>query len=329
MKQNRIAYLDAAKGLCMILVVMIHTGVPEPLPGLYCMKVILFFILSGYFFSCNMSTRDMVKKKVRTILVPFIVFYVASYAVFYGMKLALGDVSQYTTAQGITDCFTQNGYFNGPLWFLLSLFEINFIILIINKLFGGGGKICQWIVYIILFLIGYLLSIKKIDLPLDIDTSLTATIFFAIGMECRKWTLFDSVNKWKSLTLGIVLYVVCLFFPVGINMSVNRYDVDSCLHLLVVPTMLSFSLIMLCKAVLDYDSKYNLFAIVGRHTLFILCAHHLVYRPIKMLCVKLMPQVDGVIVNWTVFLSTIILCTIVAPWFERHLWWCLGRKRLN
>lgn len=37
--KGRIEFIDLAKGICILLVVMIHVGVPEYIPGLYAAKV--------------------------------------------------------------------------------------------------------------------------------------------------------------------------------------------------------------------------------------------------------------------------------------------------
>ena len=41
--KGRIEFIDLAKGICILLVVMIHVGVPEYIPGLYAAKVPIFF----------------------------------------------------------------------------------------------------------------------------------------------------------------------------------------------------------------------------------------------------------------------------------------------
>ena len=43
--KGRIEFIDLAKGICILLVVMIHVGVPEYIPGLYAAKVPIFFLL--------------------------------------------------------------------------------------------------------------------------------------------------------------------------------------------------------------------------------------------------------------------------------------------
>ena len=50
MKQRQL-YLDAAKGIGMLLIVLAHIGVCCPIPMISYVKVALFFLLSGLFFT--------------------------------------------------------------------------------------------------------------------------------------------------------------------------------------------------------------------------------------------------------------------------------------
>ena len=144
--KDRILYMDIAKGLCMFLVVMIHTGVPEVCPHVYTAKVVLFFILSGFFFRDNIPWKEFLKKKTRTLLIPFLCFYIFSYIIYYGMVSLKPSFATLTEAKGILDCFTQKNYFNGPLWFLLSLYEIQLIVFFIRRVVKK--EIVQWAIYL-------------------------------------------------------------------------------------------------------------------------------------------------------------------------------------
>jgi len=73
---DRIGYIDTAKGLGMILIVSSHVDIPNPWPGAYDVRVMLFFVLSGFFFSSKLSLIEFLKKKgggnsytIRTFLV--------------------------------------------------------------------------------------------------------------------------------------------------------------------------------------------------------------------------------------------------------------------
>ena len=48
--KKRIEFIDLAKGVCILLVIMMHTDVNVDFPGLRGMRMPLYFILSGLFF---------------------------------------------------------------------------------------------------------------------------------------------------------------------------------------------------------------------------------------------------------------------------------------
>lgn len=49
-RHKRIEFIDLAKGVCIIMVVMGHCGCPLEIPGWTIVRMPLYFILSGLFF---------------------------------------------------------------------------------------------------------------------------------------------------------------------------------------------------------------------------------------------------------------------------------------
>lgn len=112
----RIGYIDTAKGICILLVMMIHIGVPQPIPNIYSIKVPLFFVLSGFFMKdVKTSFVETTQRGINRLMIPFIFFYLLSYVVFYVGGAIYPALYNITEATGILDCFTQKQYFNGPL----------------------------------------------------------------------------------------------------------------------------------------------------------------------------------------------------------------------
>lgn len=74
----RYKFIDLAKGICILLVIMIHVGVPEYMPGLYATKVPIFFVLAGLFFLKSVNGGGYFRKKIYSLLVPFLTFYIIS-----------------------------------------------------------------------------------------------------------------------------------------------------------------------------------------------------------------------------------------------------------
>lgn len=81
--KKRIEFIDLAKGVCILLVIMMHTDVNVDFPGLRGMRMPLYFILSGLFFKDYGGFLNLLVKKANKILIPFLFFYLASYSIFY------------------------------------------------------------------------------------------------------------------------------------------------------------------------------------------------------------------------------------------------------
>lgn len=53
MGKVRIDFIDLAKGVCIVLIVLGHTGIAVDYPGLTLMRTPLYFALSGLFFNVS------------------------------------------------------------------------------------------------------------------------------------------------------------------------------------------------------------------------------------------------------------------------------------
>ena len=79
---KRIEYIDLAKGMCILLVVLSHMmayyKVSFPYDSvLKCFRMPLYFFLSGVFFKQYEGFWGFFKRKVNKLLIPFAFFYLA------------------------------------------------------------------------------------------------------------------------------------------------------------------------------------------------------------------------------------------------------------
>lgn len=85
MLSNRVYWVDVAKALAIILVVIGHMGFPEEVRTvIYGFHMPLFFLLSGIFVSTKEDFRSFFAKKARTLLIPYLCFN----AIFIAFDLA-------------------------------------------------------------------------------------------------------------------------------------------------------------------------------------------------------------------------------------------------
>ena len=70
--KKRIEFIDLAKGICILLIILGHTGVAVDYPGLTALRTPLYLTLSGLFFKDYGSFKELLKRKTNRVFIPFI-----------------------------------------------------------------------------------------------------------------------------------------------------------------------------------------------------------------------------------------------------------------
>ncbi|MCH5329005.1 MAG: acyltransferase family protein, partial [Coprobacter sp.] len=77
----RIAFIDLAKGICILLVVLYHLdGQIFGIPNFSALRMPLYFALSGLFFKPGGDITAFTVKKTNNILIPFLFWVLLGYA---------------------------------------------------------------------------------------------------------------------------------------------------------------------------------------------------------------------------------------------------------
>lgn len=67
--ENRLQYVDIAKGIGMICIILGHLSESNINRIVFTFHVPIFFLITGYFINSNSSIRNFVKNKVKTLIV--------------------------------------------------------------------------------------------------------------------------------------------------------------------------------------------------------------------------------------------------------------------
>lgn len=318
---KRIEFIDLAKGVCIILIILGHTGIAVDLPGLTAMRTPLYFALSGLFFKDYGGLQQFFIRKCNKILIPFLFFYIGSYAIFYACN-ALFPGLIVSDAKGILDVFTQAQYFNGPIWFLLALFWCNIFFCIISLNINKEFLRCA--IVVAMFAIGYLLEKESVFLPCMIDVSLVGMPFFYFGYILKRSSLLYP-NKWDryNTIFAILLFAVAyttdkIFAP--IIYFHDKYISGNLLALAILSTTSVIALLLLCKVV----KRLPVVSYIGRYSIIPLCTHHLIYRPIQLVARGL--PVSETTGNCIVAATTILLCMTAIPLCIKYLPYFTAQK---
>ncbi len=321
---KRLEYIDLAKGIGIIFIIVYHLRILPPyLPHLSGACVPLFFILSGLFFRHTEDFKSFAIKKVNTILVPFVFFYTIPYILFYVLESLCPGLIK-TQATGLLDVFTQDDYFNGPIWFLLSLFW-DFIILwgIFNL---TKSNILTFIGVSVISIFGLILSKYGIFLPLKLAPAFSCLIFLYFGYVFKNWGALDVESRKLSTLLSIGFFS----FSVGLNHYFSPLYMELYNNTIVGNVVANYMIVISFSLGVFYGCKtigsLPFFSYFGKYSLIPLCLHHLVYRPILLFCNALpAPPFNS---RYIVAIMTIIVLWVLMPLCLKMLPWFCGKRSL-
>ena len=198
MEAKRVQWLDVAKGITIILMVLGHTSIPERLSNfIFAFHMPLFFIASGW---CTNWAKDnygtFVLKKLRTLGIPFLVYSIAVVLIAW-----LADYREIEWRGVLV-----KGWEGYALWFVpvlfFSLVVAKFVMCFVNK---------EWLRYaicVLLILGGALLRYRHIYLPWTLATVPYATCLVLLGSSLRKFQEYIDKPRWWILIVSLLLTIV-------------------------------------------------------------------------------------------------------------------------
>lgn len=277
MNNTRIAYFDIAKFVAMMMVILGHFGVPDINRFVFSFHVPLFFLISGYFFKPNQNTWSLVKQKSRQLLLPYLLV-MFSVIFIYIFDAIINGSSTKTISNGIVGYLIGyaygSGYIDnvyghsiqivGPIWFCLALFFdfilLNLILKIKYPFLGVFSVFC----------VGYFSS-KYIWLPLSLQSSFTALLFFYFGYLAKKYDIFR-----KNSSLPRIFPLLCIWgigLGYGSQFLIVQNESVFLLNDIIVALAASYLVILYCKWYEKEFKSAQVMAFLGKYTIVMLCLH--------------------------------------------------------
>lgn len=286
MAKQRIGWLDIAKGIAIIAVVLGHSLPFESTVKhvIFSFHMPLFFICAGYTFRLK-PWRSMAKTSAKRLLLPYALLFLIpmSTVMFYRTDVGVDFFVQYAKAFVFSSAIETRPVQAPPvgvIWFFVVLFLAR---LYLNGLIGLFDKrnVPMWgqfLAMLALGLVGIAVS-KHAFLPASADLVPLAGFFMFLGYAVKKCDLVGILSKWSVVAIAFVVWVVSVklsWFSFGDRM----FD------------LLPFSILGACagtlvvsKASMIVDSSDNPLAtflsFMGRNSMLVLCLHfvELLYIP--------------------------------------------------
>lgn len=281
-----------------------------------------FFFLSGIFFKKE-PFGPFVAKKARTLLIPFLIFYLLCYP--YRIVVHYWD---FRTLAGfdwmcIFDLFDVTGrsdylFVNVPLWFLLCLFIVQVYYFFLSRLPGW-----VWAVLIVLAMVleHFIMSVPT---PFMLNNAAYWISFFAAGHLCGR----RLIKAMSNMKLRLSLLAISLVAIVGITVVQTHSP----------------------EAVADFAGQVKLYAIIGllfaggsffdrwrslrpilflgKNSLAMLCMHIPPLTVFDRIASKLTDHTPTPMVGFICSLLTCLVCYVAIVWCNRFCPIAVGKRPL-
>lgn len=306
----RIEFIDLAKGLCILLVVIYHTEVIKfDMLGIKSLRMPLYFILSGLFFKTYGGVAQLAIKKINKILIPFLFFYLVSWAECQLLEIAPWNTNP--IAEPIYALFTQR---IGPIWFLECLFLVSVVFCIIFV--SIKNELARFILVVLMGVMGSYLATNRIFLPCQFDVVFTAMPFFYFGYMLKKTTLlYPSKYDHLALPAGIMFVVIgsslyFIFDKPFIGFWDNTIKGSLLLNYLL-SVILVIGVLLICKRI----KWFPVISYIGRYSIIVLVMHQIVLQAMT----TFRPYLLGYGINYIYFIFTFGISWISIPFIRKYL----------
>jgi len=206
----RLDWIDAAKGIGIILVLIGHCNIPNVNDYIYLFHMPLFYVISGMCWNVEKNKaipfKEFALKKYRGYIIPYFKIATICFIIFgvgadlirigYGSEY-LHQLLKYIFGIAIYSRGTTEWLPNcSPIWFLTALF-------LAEIMFHWITKQSKPIIYVACAgLLGYLCYLCGKVFPWNLDNAFTAIPFLYVGIMIRRY--WQTISRWYYLPLSLI-----------------------------------------------------------------------------------------------------------------------------
>lgn len=326
--ENRVEFIDVLKFLGIFAIYLGHFGAGAGYAYLfvYTYHVPLFFFISGCMatFEKRSKTVDYIQNKVRTILVPWFLFAVASITFFaVNSNAGYSILKKYMIL--VMQGTVRNNFFAPSLWFLTCLFVVSILFFFIKK---TNNKLLMLLISLVLFFIAEkILPNRPSTSPtmwFNVDSALYYCVYYCLGFVLFPSIrlLFESKKMKDKLFISITFafslsYSVLLFFGRDTLSFLNHLGALS----IFTPILKVLVLIWLNVLIANIFGKVKILKKYGINTLY-LCGSEYIMKALIPIVLSMIGLSFSVVTPIAAFVYTLILLNLIVNYLvpvEKYL----------
>ncbi len=286
--------VSVAKGLCILLVVVGHSGCPDLLGRfIYLFHVPLFFFTSGYFnkIAEDFGTlKQRLWSRVKRLYIPF-VLYGLLFLLLQPLLIRVGwevDDGRSLLTKSLLMLFKMDppSVLLGGFWFVRSLFiaavAADIVLFLVRK------RVPVWALFLFFAFVAMGLKSFPPGTPVvrQLSLAVLGMVFFLFGMVYRsvegRWALLS--KSWMLLPALLVLLSQTLFYPGDLSIScIGALDTG----VFIATALIGIYFVMGVSQWLSRSVLMGPFRYMGNQTLVILALHFLCFKLVSWAAVAL------------------------------------------
>ena len=206
---GRVEWVDVAKGVGIVLVVLAHALPKDHIIWQFINQFHMpfFFMISGFLYSTKTSWVKFVIRKIRTLWVPFVFSSVLTKAV----SIVIGKTSVGGGVKSIIKMFLllEAGPLLGAIWFIRVLFYAviiyDLIIRISDKVLKEKSEVGLSVLSVVMFVVGI-----NTQLPAQGSVVLNSIAFIHLGKELRNHRLIERIHILAAVVAIAACFAISL-----------------------------------------------------------------------------------------------------------------------
>lgn len=312
---KRINWIDYAKGIGIILVILGHSIFPEVLKIWICsFHMPLFFMLSGFTFNIEKYNdfKTFIKRKFKTLIIPYFIFSAVNWLWIVArnrrdlsliFKKFLGILVQ-----------VRNTDFGPGLWFVPCLFLSELLLYVLVKYLD---KRILTIASIVLITGGIAYArFINVNLPWGIDVVPISASFICFGYLIKNKT--DKILNYKFMPIYLVANIIFCYLnfkilgeSVGMWSSVYGNEI----YYILASVFGSLFIYSICKLI----SNINFLLYIGQNSITYYCLHVIVIGIVEKIYKVIIP--NSIINNMSfIFGIVTLIITLIAMYFASEIY---------
>ena len=278
--QKRLAWIDVAKGWCILLVILGHHHLlADYRVYFYSFHLPIFFFVSGYLFRPYASSRIFWRKKFMSLIGTYFLLGIPQLIFYFLYTVGWQNTTGTLIWQKVSDFFIQKKFWS--LWFLLCLFFVNMTFYYLRRWCKNSLSLSLSVVLLTAIGLTYY-QLGGQTLPWNFDSSLTALPFFYFGFVCHHyhWPAESrrKISSWGWLLFLTIVNVAAVYFSVKITGQCLEMFYDHYGYPPLTYTAACAGVIVVI--IISQFFPFRFLRFVGRHSLIFFAIHQKVMMPL-------------------------------------------------